>query len=185
MVFARKLGPGQHQKYEDWLDRVTRATSDFVGYGGTTLLRPATPQEEYTAIVHFDTTQNLEAWINSAERKRCLEDLQDVGIESEEISSLAGLDHWVSLKGNVQTPLQQWKMAVLILLGLYPIVLLDAMFLSPLLTFLPWPASILVSLMISVPVMVWIVLPLLSKFLRRWLSSSSPQSVAGTSKRLG
>jgi antibiotic biosynthesis monooxygenase (ABM) superfamily enzyme len=96
--------------------------------------------------------------------------LENIAIASEEISSLAGLDHWVSLKGGMQPP-PDWKMAVLILVGLYPIVVLDAMFLSPLLTFLPWPVGILVSLMVSVPIMVWIVLPLLSKVLGSWLGA--------------
>jgi hypothetical protein len=170
IVFSRKLGPEQHDKYEAWLGRVTAATNSFAGYGGTTLLRPAAPNEEYTAILHFDTTEHLERWLTSAERTECLKALEDIAIESEEISSLAGLDHWVSLKGGMQPP-PDWKMAVLILVGLYPIVVLDAMFLGPLLTFLPWPVGILVSLMVSVPIMVWIVLPVLSKLLRPWLGA--------------
>jgi antibiotic biosynthesis monooxygenase (ABM) superfamily enzyme len=172
MVFSRKLGPGQHEKYEDWLGQVMAATSGFAGYGGTTLLRPAAPNEEYTAIVHFDTTERLERWLTSAERTECLRALEDIAVESEEISSLAGLDHWVSLKGGIKPP-PDWKMAVLILVGLYPIVILDALYLSPLLAFLPWPVGILVSLMVSVPIMVWIVLPLLSKLLGRWLCAQT------------
>lgn len=181
MVFARRLEPGQHDKYEDWLGRVTRATSAFAGYGGTTLLRPATPRDDYTAIVHFDTAEHLQLWMNSDERRRCLKDLETIGVESEAISSLAGLDHWVSLKGNMQPP-PQWKMALLILVGLYPLVLLDVVYLSPMLAILPWPLAILVSLSISVPIMVWIVLPLLSKLFGRWLSSNAQRSVSVASK---
>ncbi len=53
-VFARKVEPEQHVKCEEWLNSVSRATSDFDGYRGTTILRPATDQEEYVAIVQFD-----------------------------------------------------------------------------------------------------------------------------------
>ena len=177
MVFARKLEPGQHKQYEDWLRLVAQATSAFAGYGGTTVLRPVTDQDNYTAIVHFDTAENLERWMNSAERNRCLKGLEEIGIEREEISSLAGLDHWVSHSGNLQAPPPNWKMAVLVLAGLYPIVLLDAVFLSPMLGFLPWPIGILISLSVSVPIMVWIILPLLSKVLGRWLGSGGTRTV--------
>ncbi len=93
IVFARKLIPVQHDRYERWIGRVAGGTSDFAGYGGTTLLRPAPPGDANTAIVHFDTAEILGRWLNSDERKRCLKDLETIGIESEEVTPLAGRDH--------------------------------------------------------------------------------------------
>ena len=47
MVFARKVKAGQHEQYEEWLRSVSHATSGFDGYGGTTIIRPATNRAEF------------------------------------------------------------------------------------------------------------------------------------------
>ncbi len=177
IVFARKVKPGQHQRYEDWLNSVSRAGADFNGYLGTIILRPVTEQEEYVAMVQYDTQEHLRRWLESDERHRCLDTLKQIGIESEEISTLAGLEQWVSHTGNLRVAPPAWKMAILILTGLYPLVLLQGLFLRKLLAPLPGEISLLISLSISVSIMVWIVLPLLSKIFARWLRPRTRESV--------
>jgi antibiotic biosynthesis monooxygenase (ABM) superfamily enzyme len=163
VVFARKVKPGHQKPYERWLSRVTNAATGFDGYQGTIILQPATEDEEYVAIVHFNTSANLEHWLNSKERRSCTEKLPEVGVESEVVSRLAGLEHWVSHTGKLKEPPPNWKMAILIFSGLYPVVSLQAVLLDPLLEPLPQPLGLLVSLVISVPIMVWIVLPFFLK----------------------
>lgn len=185
MVFARKVERGKHEQYEEWLRSVSRATSGFDGYRGTTIIRPATDRAEYVAIVQFDTSEHLDLWLRSDERNRCLDDLGKIGIESEEITSLAGLEHWVSHTGNLQAPPPKWKMAIIILVGLYPIVFIQGLVLDPLLAPLSGPLSLLVSLAISVSVMVWLVLPLLSRVFARWLSTQHAESLTVSSNESG
>ena len=63
----------------------------------------------------------------------------------------------------------RYKTALLILLGLYPLVLVLDVVLSPLLDGLPGPVQVLLSLMVSVAMMVWIVLPRLTQLFSGWL----------------
>ena len=63
----------------------------------------------------------------------------------------------------------RYKTASLILLGLYPLVLVLGVVLNPLLAGLPGPLQILISLMVSVAMMVWIVLPGLTRLFSGWL----------------
>ena len=60
-VFARKVAPNESRKYEAWLSNVSKAAAGFPGYGGTTIVRPATEQNEYVALVLLDSTDHLNA----------------------------------------------------------------------------------------------------------------------------
>ena len=175
-VFARKVAPKHSRRYEAWLGAVSKAAAGFPGYGGTTIVRPATEQDEYVAIVQFDNTEHLDAWLQSDRRQVCLGDLKDIGIEREEITTLAGLDRWVSHLGTLRAPPPNWKMAIVLLTGLYPIALLQGWLVEPLLSGLPWPLALLVSLCGSVALMVWVVVPALSKLLSRWLGAGGARS---------
>ena len=169
-IFTRIVRPGHEVQYEDWLAGISRTSSGFAGNSGTTILRPAQGREEYVAIMQFDTQHNLDDWLESVERANWLTKLGAIDICREEVMTLAGMERWFTLQGgdyDHMPPL--YKTALLILLGLYPLILVLDFVLSPLLGGLPGPVELLFSLMVSVPMMVWIVLPLLTKIFSSWL----------------
>jgi antibiotic biosynthesis monooxygenase (ABM) superfamily enzyme len=181
-IFARVVRPGQEAQYEDWLAEVSHASSSFAGNQGTTILRPADVREEYIAITQFDTQQKLDKWLESAELANWLDKLESIDICREEVMSLAGMERWFTLPGaSTDRMPPRYKTAVLILIGLYPIVLVLELVLSPLLVALPGPLQVLLSLMISVALMVWIVLPRLTQLFSGWLhpESKPPESSEG------
>lgn len=169
-IFTRVVRPGLETQYEDWLAGISRSSSGFAGNRGTTILRPADGREEYVAITQFDTQHNLDDWLESAERANWLAKLRVIDICREEVMSLAGMERWFTLQGKSNDHMPpRYKTALLILLGLYPLVLVLDFVLSPLLTGLPGPVQVLLSLMISVAMMVWIVLPRLTQLFSGWL----------------
>lgn len=169
-IFARQVRAGFELQYEEWLAGISRTSSSFTGNQGTTILRPAEGRDEYIAITHFDSAENLELWLRSTERERWLEKLKAIDICREEVTSLAGMERWFTLRDRGTTRLPpRYKTATLILLGLYPLVLLLDLALSPVLSGLPGPLQVLVSLVVSVALMVWIVLPWLTRLFAGWL----------------
>jgi antibiotic biosynthesis monooxygenase (ABM) superfamily enzyme len=169
-VFTRRVRPGAEEQYETWLAGIARASGSFPGSQGTTLLRPGEGSQEYSAIVHFDSLDHLDRWLASPERTHWIKQLQSVDFDCEEVTSLAGIERWFTLPGRAASPPPpRYKTATLVFLGLYPTVLLLDLTIGPLLVGLPTPLSILVSLLISVPLMVWTVVPLLSRLFSRWL----------------
>jgi len=169
-IFAREVRAGFEVQYEEWLAGISRTSLRFTGNQGTTILRPAEGRDEYIAITHFDSAENLELWLRSTERESWLEKLQSIGICREEVMSLAGMERWFTLRARGATRLPpRYKTATLILLGLYPLALLLDLVLSPVLSGLPGPLSVLVSLVVSVALMVWIVLPWLTRLFSGWL----------------
>ena len=60
-------------------------------------------------------------------------------------------------------------MAVLIWLGIYPLITLVLWAVSPIIAPLPLPLKTLCLTLLVVPVMVWGMLPMLQKVLKNWL----------------
>ncbi len=169
-IFAREVRTGFEVQYEEWLAGISRTSSRFTGNQGTTILRPTEGRDEYIAITQFDSAENLELWLHSTEREGWLAKLQSIDVCREEVLSLAGMERWFTLPGRGATRLPpRYKTATLVLLGLYPLVLLLNLVLNPVLSGLPGPLKVLASLVASVAIMVWIVLPRLTRLFSGWL----------------
>jgi len=68
-------------------------------------------------------------------------------------------------------PIPKWKMAVMIWLGIYPLITLIILLVFPFMQEHNWPLPLrtLVVTMFAVPLMVYLVLPFLQKLLKAWL----------------
>ena len=169
-IFARIIRPGHESQYENWLAGISHASSLFPGNLGTTILRPSEGRDAYIAITQFDTRCNLDSWLDSTDRARWIAKLQSIDICHEEVITMAGMERWFTPPGARSHSMPpRYKTAALILLGLYPIVLILNVALSPLLAGLPGPLQVLLSLIVSVATMVWIVLPRLTQLFSSWL----------------
>ena len=106
----------------------------------------------------------------SEERADWLAKLESITLDSEEVSSLTGMERWFTLpdRSVTQAP-PKYKSATLLLLGLYPLVLVLGPLLQPLIGSWPSALQILVSLVVSIPLMVWIVMPQLTRLFFGWL----------------
>ena len=67
----------------------------------------------------------------------------------------------------------QIKMAMVVLLALYPTVMLLTLYVSPLMSSLGLPLSIFVSNILSVIMLTWAIMPLTTRALKFWLDESS------------
>ena len=60
-------------------------------------------------------------------------------------------------------------MFLVVSLGLYPLVALTAIFVVPMLGFMPLPPRLAITTLLDVALMTWAVMPLLTWVLRAWL----------------
>lgn len=175
-IFAREIRTGHEDRYEQWLAGISSSSAKFVGSQGTTILRPAEGREQYIAITQFDSAANLEVWMESSERETWLSKLESINVCQEDVMSLAGVERWFTLPGTAQRKMPpRYKTAALVFLGLYPLVLLLDVVLGPLLSGLPAPLRTFISLVVSVSLMVWAVLPALTKLFAGWLHPREPR----------
>ena len=84
-IFSRRVAPGHEEEYEKWLGGVSKIVAQFPGNQGSTILKPSANRAEYISIVQFDSTENLERWMTSEERKEWIAKLDPITLSSEDI----------------------------------------------------------------------------------------------------
>ena len=132
-VIFSKIRPGMADRYRAWVERIQAAQARYPGYRGMYLQPPPAGREDghWTTILRYDTAAHLEAWMNAPERRELLAE-SEAFIESEELMRLAtAFPGWVPIDPMTGKGPPNWKTAMLVLLGLFPVVMLELKFLSP------------------------------------------------------
>jgi antibiotic biosynthesis monooxygenase (ABM) superfamily enzyme len=129
-VIATRVKPGRESEYRAWERRIAAAQSRAPGLQGYRF-EPAVPgvQDDQVAILRFDNEQNLNAWLESPERRRLLAEAEPLTEEFRTRTVRAGFEQWFR-EGAGAEPLPVWKMDMLVLLMLYPIVFLFGIFVA-------------------------------------------------------
>src|SRR5262249_15993431 len=69
-----------------------------------------------------------------------------------------------------------WKMVLTVLLGLYPTVMLLTLFPGPITSHLGYAVSLLIGNALSVSILQWAVMPVLTNVFKPWLHANEKQS---------
>jgi hypothetical protein len=162
--------------FMEWQSGVNKAAEGFAGYTGAEVYPPGdTQQNEWVVVIHFDDEKSLQGWLDSSVRTQWVEKLQaQVGdFELKELpggfgSWFAGLAH-----GPEQTPPPSWKMALTVLLGLYPTVMALTLFPGPYMQPLGLALAMLIGNALSVTILQWAVMPVLNFLLTPWLKANA------------
>jgi uncharacterized protein len=160
---------------------LTQAAMGFPGYQSTELFPPADERpEEWVGVIHFDDQQSLEHWLDSPVRAGWVKKLRDE-IGDFQLKTLpSGFGVWFAglATGPEGQPPPSWKIALTVLLGLYPTVMLLVVLLGQLLSPLGMAASMLISNTLSVAIGQWLTMPLLTHALGTWLNANAPDKRA-------
>jgi uncharacterized protein len=71
---TRRVRPGHEALYEQFLDGIISAASEFPGHLGVEVFRPLSATAgEYRIVYRFDSEEHLRAWLDSAEHAAWLE----------------------------------------------------------------------------------------------------------------
>jgi len=180
-VFVTRVTPGMEKAFHDWIAKVHRVEATFPGFRGVYVQSPRNDQgENWITLLQFDNVENLERWINSSERAIMLEESTPFlkSLESHRVSSsYAGWFGSLAKKGEVPPV---WKQTMIILLVLFPVVMLEIRYLTPLLTNLNLSLSTFISNAISVSVLAWPLLPIAISLLGWWLSPGEHKKLQST-----
>ena len=88
---------------------------------------PAVPgvQEDFVAILRFDSEANLQAWLNSPQRRQLLDEAAPLTAEFHTRMAQSGFEQWFrDATPQGAPPPAAWKMNMIVLLTLYPVVFL-------------------------------------------------------------
>jgi antibiotic biosynthesis monooxygenase (ABM) superfamily enzyme len=188
-VILSQIKPGMEDVYRAWAARIQQAQSQYPGYRGMYLQPPAFNGGHWTTLLRFDTTEHLEAWLAAPERAKLLQESKAF-IENEELMRLAtSFPGWVPINPVTGKGPPDWKTALLILLGLYPIVVIELRFLNPILRGLDSSFATFIGNAISVAGTTFITMPLFVRAFGWWLfvdeNSSKRTTPAGLAILVG
>jgi uncharacterized protein len=176
-VVVQRVPADRAERFLECQRGLSQAAEGFPGYGGTELYPPADDgRDEWVAVIHFDETESLRRWIDSPERDLWAKKLRDEVGEFQLKTLPAGFGAWFAglVAGPEGKPPPSWKMALTVLLGLYPTVMLLALLFGSGLRPLGLAVSMLISNALSVSLCQWVVLPPLTRALGPWLHANTP-----------
>jgi antibiotic biosynthesis monooxygenase (ABM) superfamily enzyme len=132
-VIVHRVPPDGAEPFLEWQRGVAAATAEFPGYQATDIYPPGEGQPEWVVVLHFDQPDALQRWLASPLRAEWLAKLRGISGEFEVKTLPGGFGAWFTgLSGQPARPLPPpWKMVLSVLLGLYPTVMLLAIFVGP------------------------------------------------------
>ena len=172
VVFSHKIKKGCEKDFRAWRLRLLNAQKKFDGFRGAENHDPCTGiTTEWVDVTRFINTEKLDIWMRSKERKRLVEELQPI-LEDLAIRRVnSGLNAWFGGGENgdgVETP-PSWKQAMSVWLALYPTVMFLSYYFNPLFGDMSLSLMMLIANAVSVAVLNWLLMPLVSKLLNFWL----------------
>jgi antibiotic biosynthesis monooxygenase (ABM) superfamily enzyme len=168
---TRRVKPGHEVLYEQFLEGIIEAATQFPGHSGVEVFRPQSASEgDYRVVYRFDTAEHLRAWLESEEHAAWLERAEPHVIGPMHTQFLTGLESWFTLPGRPGTaPPPPHKMALLTWVTIFPVITLVVVVLEPLLEELSLIPRLAATTAITVPIMTWLVMPRVTRLLRGWL----------------
>lgn len=173
-VISTRVKPGMEAEYRKWERKVAAAQSKAVGLQGYRF-EPAVPgvQEDFVAILRFDSDANLQAWMDSPERQTLVAEAAPLTVEFRTRMAQSGFEQWFrDVTPKDATPPNPWKMNMVVLVVLYPTVFLWGLLIgTPVVTkllHLDFPLALFIGNAFSVKVTSHLV-PWAAKRLSWWL----------------
>ncbi len=172
-IFVTQVNPEKEMAYRDWMARAHQAEVKFPGFRGVYVQAPKLGKgSTWITLLQFDTIEHLEKWLASPERLKVLKESESMiaSLDSHRvISPFAG---WFSSVSNVGEAPPIWKQTMIVLLVLFPIVMFEIKFLSPILNQFHTNTSLatFIGNAISVTLVSWPTAPIAIWFLGWWLS---------------
>jgi antibiotic biosynthesis monooxygenase (ABM) superfamily enzyme len=177
-VISTRLKPGGEAAYRVWEQKIAAAQAQAPGFQGYRFDPPIPGvQENWLAIMRFDSEANMQAWMNSPMRLALLKEAEPFMEEFRARIVRTGFDQWFKLAPGVTPP--AWKINMLVLMMLYPVVFLLAVwFQGPLLSArgVPFWLALFIGNVASVVLLNWLV-PWASRRFDWWLAPNRPASV--------
>lgn len=170
-VIIAQVNPETESEYLSWSAKIHQAEARFPGFRGAYLQKPEVGKgRNWITLLQFDTMDHLDAWLNSDERQRLLNESMPwiTSLETHRvISPYAGWFASIAKKGEMPAV---WKQTMLVLLVLFPIVMFELRYLTPSINFLGPSLSTFIANAISVSLISFPMMPIAIYFLGWWLA---------------
>jgi antibiotic biosynthesis monooxygenase (ABM) superfamily enzyme len=173
-VISTRVKPGQEAAYRAWEQRIAAAQARSAGFLGYRF-EPPIPgvQDDWLAILRFDSERDLQVWLDSPVRQKLLEESAPLVDEVRARVVRSGFEQWFPVGADRSAAPAVWKQNMIVLLMLYPVVFLFGLLVqTPLLmgkAGLPFWLALFIGNVVSVILLNWLV-PWTSRAFGWWLT---------------
>jgi antibiotic biosynthesis monooxygenase (ABM) superfamily enzyme len=175
-VILTQVKAGQEAAYREWETKIQQAQSKFPGYRGSYVQPPVAGELGWTTLMRFDTGEQLDAWLRSPERAALIKEAESL-VDYTHLQRMGtSFPGWFPTDPKTGKGPPNWKAGMLVLLGLFPIVMLEAKFLSPQTASLNSSLAMFIGNVISVALTTYLTMPLFIKTFGWWLFPKSEAS---------
>jgi antibiotic biosynthesis monooxygenase (ABM) superfamily enzyme len=171
---------GKEAEYRAWEGKMQVRQASYPGYRGSYVQPPSSAaQEQWTTMLRFDTPETLENWFHSEERQDLLNEANEIVASTDFRKMTMSFQGWFPADQKTGKPPAVWKSTLLVVLGLFPIVMLEIKYLNPLLAPLPSAAlANLIANVISVAATSYFTIPWAMGTFSWWLQPDEKQESA-------
>lgn len=175
-IITVSVKPGMEGAYREWVDRIRQMEAKFPGYKGLQL-QPPIPgvQDDWVSLLRFDTSEHLNAWLESDARRDALREVEPF-IDERDQQVATAFSGWFTFGDAPGQVPPNWKQAMVVLLTLFPVVMLELLYLSPLLQSLNLAVATFIGNLLSVAALTWILVPWANRAFGWWLRPTSSVS---------
>ncbi len=171
------------KEFEEWLSGISKEVSRQEGSMGIDIIRPnpnvsSKSKFEYVVIFRFNSYDNLSKWEKSPIRDEGLQKGRKLVEADPDVQKLTGLEFWFTPYFKDESspmihlnPPPRYKMVIvtihvisILLMTMVPQIHILTEMLS-----IPFPVRLVIALTITVLLMTYVIMPLLTKLLKSWL----------------
>ena len=171
-VIRHKVKDGEQPGYEKWLREIVPVAAHFPGHRGVNVIRPAAGGSEYTVVLHFDTIDNLRAWLDSGERRALIDKALPILAGEDSVEIKTGLEFWFTPPSRQQAA-RPYKQFLVTLSVIYPLTLLVPLLLKPVFDAIPPLGSLYIRQLFVdaaiVALLTYVIMPRYVKLIAKWL----------------
>ena len=171
VVIRRRVREGHRADYEAWLEAFIERASTLPGYLGVDIHRPAQGSApEYVSVVSFASVEDLQAFERSDLRRRALREVIPFVEGDAAWEPLTGLEFWFAPPPGAVVPQpSRFRMALVLTAVVYGLVLSIGQLVALGLGDAPAQLRLLLTITLEVFLMVYVLMPLITKRLARFI----------------
>lgn len=171
-VVTRSVKPDRRADYEAWLHRLLADAEGVDGFAGADVHPPADGAHPvvYTSVFRFDSLAQLRSFEAGDLRRRAMAEVVDL-VEADAVwDTHTGLELWFDPPpGTVVPQPVRWRMALILGLVVYLLVLVFGAVASALLGGVPFPLRLAIVIAVEITLMTYVLLPWLTRRLATWI----------------
>ncbi|MBB4893476.1 hypothetical protein FHS39_002507 [Streptomyces olivoverticillatus] len=175
-VVSHEVKPGREEDFLRWQGKILKAQEKSPGFMGSEMFKPVEGvQEHWVVVFRFDSREHLDAWLESENRERLLEEGRAYFVSYHVHKVGSAFSGWFRFDEGAQDAAPpNWKQAMSVLLALYPTVMVLNLTVGNELDALgvPGHVGLFIGNMLSVSALTWLLMPLVNRGFAFWLVPS-------------